>query len=79
MKSRGVVHHRGPRRGDAVEKRPTGAAERDAARAEDNVPLDARTKQPIEHGRMERPERGETDAIGRRGLADMGEPEPQNS
>ncbi len=80
MRSKPVVGHRGPRRGEAVEKRPAGEAEREASRAEDNVPLDARTKQPVEEGqgRLERPERGEPDAIERRGLADMGESEPQH-
>lgn len=44
------------------------------------MPLDARTKQPVEEGqgRLERPELGEPDATERRGLADMGESEAQH-
>jgi len=44
----GEVQKRGERRGEGVEKRPPGEAERDAKRAEDNVPLDARTGEPID-------------------------------
>jgi hypothetical protein len=53
------VQKRGPRRGDGVERRPPGEAEHDANRAEDNLPLDARTGEPIEpedRGRLERPD-----------------------
>jgi hypothetical protein len=42
---KGEVQKRGERRGEAVEKRPDGEAELDAARAEDRVPVDARTGQ----------------------------------
>jgi hypothetical protein len=74
------VQKRGERRGEAVEKRPPGEAERDASWAEDNAPLDARTKEPIE-----RPERGRLDRGGgqrgdlgadRRG--DTADPEPHD-
>jgi hypothetical protein len=56
MPAKPEVQKRGDRRGDGVEKRPPGEAERDAARAEDNVPLDAATGQPIDpaRGRMDR-------------------------
>jgi hypothetical protein len=57
-KPQGEVTKRGPRRGQAVEKRPPGEAERDAERAEDNVPLDAgsgEVVEPPERGRLERP------------------------
>jgi len=53
-----TVRKRGKRRGEAVERRPPGEAEREANRPEDRVPLDARTKRPIERpdrGRLERP------------------------
>jgi hypothetical protein len=51
------VNKRGERKGDAVEKMPAGEAERDARRAEDNVPLDPRTGRPMDPdaGRLERP------------------------
>jgi hypothetical protein len=44
----GGVQRRGERRGEGVERRPPGEAERDASRAEDNVPIDARTGRPVE-------------------------------
>jgi hypothetical protein len=59
MPAKPDVLKRGERRGEAVEKRPPGEAEHDAARAEDNVPLDAATGAPIEH-----PERGRMDRGG---------------
>jgi hypothetical protein len=40
-KAQGEVTKRGPRRGQAVEKRPPGEAERDVERVEDQVPRDA--------------------------------------
>jgi hypothetical protein len=51
------VNKRGERRGEGVEKQPPGEAERDARRAEDAVPVDSRTGEPIEgeEGRLERP------------------------
>jgi hypothetical protein len=56
--ARSHVNKRGERRGEAVEKQPPGEAEREAQRAEDNVPLDSRTGRPMEPeeaGRLERP------------------------
>ena len=53
---KGQVRKRGARRGEGVERRPSGEAEHDAKRAEGNVPIDPRTKQPIEpekRGRLE--------------------------
>jgi hypothetical protein len=46
-------------RGQEVERRPTGAAERAADRAAGRTPLDARTKRPVTppaQGRLERPD-----------------------
>ncbi len=62
-RSRISTNRRGPRKGSAVEKRPPGQAEQEAARPEDNVPLDARTGREIDpkKGRMERREAGEFD------------------
>ncbi len=76
---KGEVQKRGERRGQGVEKRPTGEAERDAARAEDRVPIDARTGEPSEHGLLERPDLQGTDlGDDRRGLADMADREPHD-
>ena len=49
---------RGERRGQAVEKKPTGQAERAADRVAGRPPLDARTGRPIDpdQGRLERPD-----------------------
>jgi hypothetical protein len=49
---------RGERRGQAVEKKPTGQAERAADRVAGREPLDARTGKPIDpdQGRLERPD-----------------------
>ena len=73
---------RGELRGDAVERRPPGEAEDDANRAEDNVPLDARSKQPIEppsRGRLERPAPEQPAGDDRRGLANSADPEPDDN
>jgi hypothetical protein len=46
-------------RGQEVERRPTGEAERAADRAAGRTPIDVRTKRPIEppkQGRLERPD-----------------------
>jgi hypothetical protein len=65
MEAKGRINtdRRGPRRGEAVEKRPPGQAEQEAARPEDNVPLDARTGKEIDpkKGLMERRDAGESD------------------
>jgi hypothetical protein len=49
---------RGERKGQAVEKKPTGEAERAADRVAGREPLDAKTGRPIDpdHGRLERPD-----------------------
>jgi hypothetical protein len=49
---------RGERRGQAVEKKPTGQAERAADRVAGREPLDAGTGRPIDpdQGRLERPD-----------------------
>jgi hypothetical protein len=78
---KGDVGKRGPRRGEAVERQPPGEAERAASRAEDNQPLDARTKKPIEppdRGRMERPESNSDRGKDRQGLADTADREPHD-
>lgn len=75
------VGKRGERHGEGVERRPPGEAERDASRAEDNVPLDARSGEPIEppaRGRLERPSHDETAGEDRRGLADSADTEPHD-
>jgi hypothetical protein len=78
----GEVRKRGERRGEGVERRPPGEAERDASRAEDNVPLDARTKEEIEHTGGGRPHRGGEQrgdlGEGGRGRADSADPEPHD-
>jgi hypothetical protein len=46
-------------RGQEVERRPTGQAERAADRVAGRTPLDARTKRPVDppgKGRLERPD-----------------------
>lgn len=76
---KGEVQKRGERRGEGVEKRPDGEAERDAARAEDRVPIDARTGEEIEGGVLERPDvGGEVGNKDRRGLADTNDMEPHD-
>jgi hypothetical protein len=49
---------RGERRGQAVEKKPTGEAERAADRVAGREPLDAGSGRPIDpdKGRLERPD-----------------------
>ena len=54
----GEVQKRGERHGQAVERRPAGEAERDAKRAEDNVPLDARSGEPLEPATRRRSDGG---------------------
>lgn len=71
----GQVRKRGERKGQAVEKQPPGEAERDAAVAEDRVPLDARTGEPSDVGRMERPDPGSSRGDN---LSDMAEREPHD-
>jgi hypothetical protein len=78
----GRVQKRGERRGEGVERRPPGEAERDASHAEDNAPLDARTGQeiePPEAGRLDRggEQRGDL-GDDRRGLADTADREPHD-
>jgi hypothetical protein len=45
---KGEVQKRGERRGEAVEKRPDGEAERDAARADGDEPLQEGSKEPVQ-------------------------------
>lgn len=54
----GRVQKRGERHGQGVERRPPGEAENDAKRAEDKVPLDARTGKELPRPPRARPDRG---------------------
>jgi hypothetical protein len=78
----GTVRKRGERRGEGVERRPPGEAEHDAKRAEDNVPRNARTGEPIEPEELGRLDRGgeQRGDLGedRRGLADTADREPHD-
>jgi hypothetical protein len=74
---------RGDRKGQAVERKPTGVAEQRADRAAGRAPLDAGSGRPMadpDHGRMERPDVGASRGPGkdRQGLADSDDREPED-
>jgi hypothetical protein len=69
---------RGERRGQAVEKKPTGVAEHRADRAAGREPIDPKTGQaiePPEAGRLERPDLPGTNKD-REGLSDTYDQDP---
>jgi hypothetical protein len=73
---------RGQIGGQGVRKEPDGEAEREAARAADRAPLDARTGRPManpDEGRLERPDTGtRADDPSRDQLADSADRQPHD-
>jgi hypothetical protein len=74
---KGTEGRRGSRTGEAVERKPDGVAEERAARAAGREPVDARTGEPVEGGRLERPEVHDENED-RDELADSGDRQPHD-